>query len=1138
MNTVVSLAIQLLYKLITYHKPSDQGTQQSYLMLVIEYQLCLDQVARALNLLEAMQIRLYRRGFGKGLIRRRLYDRLDLKQENLETIKKATIDIARAEDMLISHGYMYKSGPKGRSDNDRKKPDHQSKKEPRRDKTSKPKQATLITLAAAASSMTHIPLAKSEFGRFKILEDGTVRTFLMLKDQDKLLADHRCFVCGSKSHGKMECQAVKWQTSMNKKGTFSTPFVQTLLCQVIKIPIPRKAPRTPTNPTKVLVGAIDLPDDSGAPSVQLSQLEQGDRVRAMTRDGPGAKQGPDTVEKLTTKDRSDIEDVNPYTMLNPKEFELCDVKDKLIYKPPSVIKEWHIYVKANVGAGPLSLMECQIDPGADQSFMNEKFMANLKNYIRRLHHLIKFKNSNSSIDLITLTVFIPLTFEQGAPFQDAVMFVTPMTPAGDFVLIGLKDTQHYVISLTTPPVIMYNKLIRDELAADLIDIPTPNIMRTFEKGMMPPIKLGPLIMENPQWCTKFTELFTEFSDVCDPLDDQPAQLPQKFHIDILEGANVPYESDRILLDTKKAFVKSELDKYEAIGIYVKNATIWKEEATPITVAESSPGVFWMCGDYRKKNAIMVKIKYPMRYTCDMIKFCSGKQYRAKFDWKRDYWQGENDEETSRFLALNTPFGVYRPTRVTFDSCNVAPFFQNTVEYILEKEGLMEFFMNYIDDCIEAATTLEELYLNTRKFLEVCRKLHIKLNAEKCEIGFPKMHILGQVVTEDLVEVDMKRLAPLWDAVFLFTMSMLQSFLGFAQWLAPFIPNYTDIVAPLWELLTSTRRRALDEGKGSKHTLVQCTTSIEEAFNKVIMALLTLAILAQPIPGATIVIHPDACEYGIGGVVLQQDPETGELCILLLCSHKLTIGECQQMTTGEKKAYAMVFLVQKARPYISGPLEFNYIIVLQPGEQNFIGDYFSRSFPLKKGEQYISWQSGKVVESHLVEIAEEDVETFLVDMRTMCRISAAIKWPGMDGDVARMVRECPACQKEHAKHPHSTDMGTMVAHNLFNSVFLNYISPFQESRGCKYILVMMAKVVWKCWLCIHGLVDQFYSDGAKEFMAGAFAEMCREALGKEIEATYRARAKGQIDFAVSDYVLVHFERKTKLGFSWKGPEIVI
>eukprot|EP00727_Mastigamoeba_balamuthi_P005984 m51a1_g2004 hypothetical protein (904) ;mRNA; r:1230198-1233398 len=852
-NTVVSLAIRSLYMvlsgktlLITYHEPSDQGTQQSYLMSVIEYQLCLDQVARALNLSEAVQIQLYWHRFGKGLIGRHLYDHLDLKQENHETIKKATINIARAEDTLILCGYMYKSGPKGRPDNNRKKPDRQSKKEPRRDETSKLKQATLMTLAAAASSMTHVPLAKSEFCRFEILKDSTVRTFLMSKDRDKLSADYRCFVCGSKGHGKMKCQAVKRQTSMNKKGTFLTLFVQTLLCQVIEIPTPRKAPRTSTNPTKVPVGAIDTPDDGGAPSVQLSQLKQGDQVRATTKDGPGAKQGPDTVEKLTTKDGSDIKDVNPYTMLNLKEFELCDVEDELIYESPLAIKERRIYIKANVRAGPLNSLECQIDPGANQSFVNKKFVANLKNYIRRLHHPIKFKNSNGSIDLITLAAFIPLAFEQGAPFQDAVVFVTLTTPAGDFVLIGLRDTQHYVISLTMPPVIMYNKLVRDKLAADPIDIPTPNIMRTFEKGTMPPIKLGPLITENPQWCTKFTELFTEFSNICDPLDNQPTQLPQKFHINILEVANVPYESDRVLSDTKKAFVKSELDKYEAIGIYVKNATIRKEEATPITVAESSPGVFRMCGDYRKKNTITVKIKYPMWYTRDVIKFCSGKRYRAKFDWKRGYWQ---------------------------------------VEYILEKEGLMEFFMNYIDDCIEAATTLEELYLNTCKFLE--------------------------------------------------------SFLGFAQWLAPFIPNYTNVVAPLWKLLTSTWQRALDKGKGSKHALVQRTTSTEEAFNK-------------------------------------WDPETGELCILLLCSHKLTNGKRQWMTTGEKEAYATVFLMQKARPYISGPLvvcpdhnnlrwmetsvncrvlrwtvillEFDYVIVFQLGEQNFIGDYFSQSFPLKKEEQ--------------------------------------------------------------------------------------------------------------------------------------------------------------------------------------------
>eukprot|EP00727_Mastigamoeba_balamuthi_P001436 m51a1_g1129 hypothetical protein (108) ;mRNA; r:200120-200492 len=92
---------------------------------------------------------------------------------------------------------------------------------------------------------------------------------------------------------------------------------------------------------------------------------------------------------------------------------------------------------------------------------------------------------------------------------------------------------------------------------------------------------------------------------------------------------MPYESDCILSDTKKAFIKSELNKYEAISIYVKDTTIWKEKATLITVAEFSPVVFQICGDYCKKNAIMVKIKYPMQYTS----------------------AGENDEETSRFLGF-------------------------------------------------------------------------------------------------------------------------------------------------------------------------------------------------------------------------------------------------------------------------------------------------------------------------------------------------------------------------------------------------------------------------------------------------------------------------------------------------------
>ena len=54
---------------------------------------------------------------------------------------------------------------------------------------------------------------------------------------------------------------------------------------------------------------------------------------------------------------------------------------------------------------------------------------------------------------------------------------------------------------------------------------------------------------------------------------------------------------------------------------------------------------------------------------------SGAQYYFKLDASNGYWQIKVDEESSRLLTFNTPFGKYRFKRLSFGIHSASEVFQ-------------------------------------------------------------------------------------------------------------------------------------------------------------------------------------------------------------------------------------------------------------------------------------------------------------------------------------------------------------------------------------------------------------------------------------------------------------------------------
>ena len=103
---------------------------------------------------------------------------------------------------------------------------------------------------------------------------------------------------------------------------------------------------------------------------------------------------------------------------------------------------------------------------------------------------------------------------------------------------------------------------------------------------------------------------------------------------------------------------------------------------------------------------------------------SDTQYFTKLDASNGYWQIKVDEQSSKLLTFNTPFGRYRFKCLPFGIHSVSEIFQSDVSQIIEgNDGAI----NSQDDISIWGKTKEELNCRTHEVMTKIRKSGLKLN---------------------------------------------------------------------------------------------------------------------------------------------------------------------------------------------------------------------------------------------------------------------------------------------------------------------------------------------------------------------------------------------------------------------------
>ena len=124
---------------------------------------------------------------------------------------------------------------------------------------------------------------------------------------------------------------------------------------------------------------------------------------------------------------------------------------------------------------------------------------------------------------------------------------------------------------------------------------------------------------------------------------------------------------------------------------------FSEWATPIVPVVKPDGSIRICGDYKLTVNQVAKLDtYPLPRIEDLFASLSGGQTFSKLDLAHAYLQVKLDEESQKYVAVNTQKGLYTYTRLPFGVASAPSIFQRMMESILQ--GLPHVSI-YLDDIL-------------------------------------------------------------------------------------------------------------------------------------------------------------------------------------------------------------------------------------------------------------------------------------------------------------------------------------------------------------------------------------------------------------------------------------------------------
>jgi hypothetical protein len=343
--------------------------------------------------------------------------------------------------------------------------------------------------------------------------------------------------------------------------------------------------------------------------------------------------------------------------------------------------------------------------------------------------------------------------------------------------------------------------------------------------------------------------------------------------------------------------KKEFDRLMGY-FYVKSDS---PVASPLVIAPKATAPYIrFCGDHVRVNQEIISGHFPIPIVKhELSKIINFKIY-VDIDLTNSYHQFRLGPITSARLSVQTPWGQVQPKFMPEGVTPASGILQAAIQEIFK--DFDEWTIRIFDNLLVLAHDFQDAFLKFRRVVERCRLRNVVLKFSKTWIGFTEVNFFGFVCKHKSYSLSQQRkdsivAMPMPDSV-----KKMQRFLGCALFFSSFIPKYSDLTAPLNDMV----RDSFDWNPKTW----KC--DYEKVFADFKEVLLKACALFYPDYNLDWVLRCDASDIAVAVVLLQiAINANGEKVDqpLGFASEKLS-AHALKWQISEKELYSIVFGVKK------------------------------------------------------------------------------------------------------------------------------------------------------------------------------------------------------------------------------------
>ena len=200
-------------------------------------------------------------------------------------------------------------------------------------------------------------------------------------------------------------------------------------------------------------------------------------------------------------------------------------------------------------------------------------------------------------------------------------------------------------------------------------------------------------------------------------------------------------------------IREEVKKQFDVGfLAVAKYPQWVANIVPVPKKD---GKVRMCVDYRDLNRANPKDDFPLPHIDVLVDNTAQHSFFSFVDGYSGYNQIKMAPEDMEKTTFITPWGTFCYKVMSFGLKNVGATYQRAMVTLFHDMMHKEIEV-YVDDMIAKSRTEEDHVVNLQKLFERLRKFKLRLNPAKCTFGVRSGKLLGFVVSQKGIEVDLDK----------------------------------------------------------------------------------------------------------------------------------------------------------------------------------------------------------------------------------------------------------------------------------------------------------------------------------------------------------------------------------------------